>query len=83
MEKLFLWYNPKYNCFIEKWCRSYVSPSQIGSYNSFGHVLVEVYEKRDNTLKKILTISEIRQRYMSTKRSNKRENRLLNIFKKE
>ena len=83
MEKLFLWYNPKYNCFYAKWNKSFISPNEIGKYNSFGHLLVEVFEVRDDTLKKILTTSELRQRFMSMKKCNKRENRLLNIFKKE
>lgn len=82
MEKLCVWYNPKHNSWIIKNCKCYLYP-EVGTYNSYGHLLVEVYEEVNNSLKPKLSEMEKCKLYMSRyKIANKPKIGLLNRFLK-
>lgn len=76
MEKLFIWFNPNRKQVYHKICRN--SDTPIGSYNQYGHILIEILEIFDNTIYTHLSFTE-KYHIMALKR-NKRYKRLFNKF---
>ena len=70
MEKLYIWFNPLTGAFYQRWCRGWIH--EVWEYNSYGHLLIEKYEFRDNTLKTSLsTFERYKHYYNHYLRSNK------------
>lgn len=74
MDKLYIWFNPRTHSIYSKiaWC----TPYNVGEYNSYGHLLLEILEFYDN---KVQTFKSLSEKYrQATQKRNKRNKRLLN-----
>lgn len=82
MERLCIWFNTNRGYIYSKIISSYGLPVQIGSCNSYGHVLLEVFDCRDGCIRCYEPYSSYKLRIIQERR-NKRDRRLFNrLFNK-
>lgn len=79
MVKLYIWFNVNRNHVYHKFC-SYCS-TPIGSYNQYGHLLLDILEYYDNRTYSCLIFKD--KYSIAAKKRNKRYKRLLNRFIKK